>query len=221
MAAFTLSIGYRNTSSWSLRGWLMARKAGIDFAEQFIPYRTEEGKALLRALSPSGKVPLLVDQRGKAPLLVWDSLAIGEYLAECFPQKELWPNGREARALARSVSAEMHSGFANLREKLPMDFLGRDLAAPLDDPLLKVDLARVSSIWAKCRNRFGKDLGGPFLFGTFTLADAMYAPVVSRFRSYGVKLDPICRDYLDAILSDADFLAWEAAAVQEAKNLAS
>lgn len=216
MAQFKLYIGYRNTSSWSLRGWLMARKSGLEFTEEQIRYRDGDGKAKLLSTSPTGKVPLLADERGAKPLRIWETIAIGEYLAERVPEKHLWPVDPDARALARAVSAEMHAGFAVMRDKLSMDLLARGLPASLDDPALKADVGRIETIWTECRTRYGNDGGGPFLFGKFTIADAMFAPVASRFRTYDVRLDPICQAYADAIFADPDFQAWEAGARAEA-----
>jgi glutathione S-transferase len=206
--ALTLVVGNKNYSSWSLRPWLAMRQAGIAFDEVVIPLYRAESKAALLAHSPAGKVPVLRHD-GRT---VWDSLAIMEYLAETFPAARIWPEDAAARALARSVSAEMHAGFAalragmsmNLRERLP----GQGRNAAVD-----ADIARITAIWRDCRARFGD--GGPFLFGAFTAADAMYAPVATRFRTYGVDLDPTCRAYADAVLALPAFLEWQAAAQAE------
>jgi len=205
VADFQFYIGYRHTSSWSLRGWLAMRKAGVPFEEIMIRYRRPEDKARLSAVSPTSKVPLLVDRRA-GEIKVWDSLAIGEYLAEAFPAARLWPEDRRARAVARSISAEMHSGFRPLREHLAMALLER-LPKP-DNADADADIARVAEIWRTCRERFGDTGGGPYLFGHFTIADAMYAPVVSRFHTYGVALDPVGDAYMAAILADPDVEAW-------------
>jgi len=206
MADFQLYIGYRHTSSWSLRGWLAMRKTGVPFEEIMIRYRRPDDKARLSAVSPTSKVPLLIDRRGGGEIKVWDSLAIGEYLAEAFPAAGLWPEDKEARAGARAVSAEMHSGFRPLREHLAMALLDR-LPKP-ENAEADADIARVAEIWRSCRERFGDAGGGPYLFGRFTIADAMYAPVVSRFHTYGVTLDPISSAYHAAILADPDVAAW-------------
>jgi glutathione S-transferase len=216
MADFTLMIGYRNTSSWSLRGWMVMRKSGLAFEVEQFRYRHGDGKARLLAASPTGKVPVLIDRRGDKPLTVWESLSICEYAAEHAPGARLWPVAPDARALARSIAAEMHSGFVVLRDKLSMDLLARKLSAPLDDPALKADIARIETIWTECRTRHGKPAGGPFLFGAFTAADAMFAPLAARFRTYDVRLDPICQAYADTILADPDFRAWEEDARKEA-----
>jgi glutathione S-transferase len=206
MADFQLYIGYRHTSSWSLRGWLAMRKTGTPFEEILIRYRRPDHKARLSAVSPTSKVPLLIDRRGGCEIKVWDSLAIGEYLAEAFPGARLWPEDKEARAVARSISAEMHSGFRPLREHLGMALLER-LPKP-ENPEADADIARVAEIWRNCRERWGDARGGPYLFGHFTIADAMYAPVVSRFRTYGVALDPVSDAYMAATLADPDVAAW-------------
>ena len=206
MADFQLYVGYRQTSSWSLRGWLLMRKAGADFEETLIRYRMAEGKARLSAISPTARVPLLVDRRGGGKIGIWESLAIGEYLAELFPAARLWPEDATARACARSVSTEMQSSFLSLREQMPMALLERRQKP--DNAEVNADIARVTDIWRDCRNRFGEAGGGPFLFGRFTIADAMYAPVVSRFRTYSVAVDPIGDAYMAAILNDPDVQAW-------------
>lgn len=206
MSGFEFYIGYRHTSSWSLRGWLMMRKSGAPFDEIMIRYRLADHKAKLSAISPTSKVPLLVDRRGGKEVKVWDSLAIGECLAEAFPAARLWPEDSGARAYARSIAAEMHSGFRPLREQLAMDLLERH---PMPaDPDADADIARVCEIWCDCRKRWGEAGEGPYLFGHFTIADAMYAPVVSRFRTYGVELDPVSSAYMAAILNDADVKGW-------------
>jgi len=207
MADFHIYIGYRTLSSWSLRGWLPMKKAGVPFEETLLRYRTPEGKARLAQLSPTGKVPLLVHRRDGREIRVWDSIAIGEYLAETFPAARFWPTAPEARAYARSISAEMHSGFRPLREYLNMALLER-LPRP-ENPQANADIARIEKIWREARETWGKTGDGPFLFGHWTVADAMYAPVVTRFRTYGVKLGATGAAYMEAVLADRDFRAWE------------
>jgi glutathione S-transferase len=206
MADFELYIGYRHTSSWSLRAWLALRKTGVPFEEVMIRYRRPDGPARLKALSPTSKVPVLIDRRNGGELMVWDSLAICEYLAEAFPAARLWPADSRARALARSVSAEMHSGFQPLREHMAMALLER-LPKP-DNAAVDADIARIVEIWRTCRERWSSTDGGPYLFGRFTIADAMFAPVASRFQTYGVSLDPIAEAYKVAILADPDVAVW-------------
>jgi glutathione S-transferase len=179
---YRLVIGNKNTSSWSLRPWLALRHAGIAFEEINIKLRMTDTKEQILRRSPSGKVPaLLIDDPAAGGFAVWDTLAVLEYLAETHPEARLWPEQARARAQARSVSAEMHSGFQQLREHCPMDFVARTPRDQLAEPVA-ADVRRVVAIWRDCRGRFGA--GGPYLFGAFTAADAMYAPVASRFRTY-------------------------------------
>jgi glutathione S-transferase len=214
MADIHIYIGYRSLSSWSLRGWLPLKKVGVPFDETLIRYRTPDGKARLSQLSPTGKVPLLVHRREGREIRVWDSIAIGEYLAETFPAAGLWPSAPEARACARSISAEMHSGFRALREHLSMALLER-LPNP-GNPQANADITRIERIWREARETWGKSGGGPFLFGRWSIADAMYAPVVTRFRTYGVKLGATGAAYMEAVLTDPDFRAWEDQARRDA-----
>jgi len=176
MSPLTLVIGNKNYSSWSLRPWLAMKQAGLDFAEIRIPLDTPETHARILQYSSAGRVPVLIHN----DLTIWDSLAIGEYLAEQFPGRWL-PEERRARAIARSVSAEMHSGFSDLRQHMPMDCRAR-LPGQGRASGVQSDIARITEIWNTCRQQFGAK--GDFLFGQFTFADAMYAPVVSRFITY-------------------------------------
>lgn len=178
MSEITLYIGDKNLSSWSLRPWLVLRQAGIPFTEKMIRFGRPETRAEMLEQSPSGLVPCLVD----GDIRVWDSLAIAEYLADRFPEKRLWPEDRAARAEARAISAEMHSGFSALRTVWPMNF-ARDGMRHIRPDAVRRDIARIADIWTGARARHGA--GGPFLFGRFSIADAMYAPVVSRFVTYG------------------------------------
>ena len=211
MPEFHLYVGYREVSSWSLRAWLPMRKTGAPFEETLIRYRVPEQKQRLVEVSPTGKVPLLVHQGDGREVKVWDSLAIGEYLAELFPEQRLWPEDQVARAFARSMAAEMHSGFRPLREHLPMALL-EHRPKQIDDAEARADIARVTSLWRTARETWGGKAGGPWLFGHFTIADGMYAPIVTRFRTYGTEVDPVSRTYMDAVLADPDFQAWEAQA---------
>jgi glutathione S-transferase len=183
MADFHIYIGYRTVSTWSLRGWLPLRKVGVQFDETLIRYRAPAEKQKLLKLSPTGKVPFLIHRRGGEEVLVWDSLAIGEYLAELFPDRLLWPADPVARSFARSISAEMHSGFRPIREHLSMALLESHPGVGHDGPGVAEDVARIQAMWGEARGRWGKKQGGPYLFGHFTVADAMYAPVVTRFRT--------------------------------------
>ena len=209
MVDFTLYIGNKNYSSWSLRGWLMAKAAGIAFEEVLIRLSQPNTKAEVLRHSPSGRVPTLVHGNNR----VWESLAIGEYLAELFPDAKLWPRDRAGRAVARSVSTEMHAGFSALRTHYPMN-VRSSFANRASTPDVQADIDRITAIWHDCRTRFGKD--GPFLFGSaFGNADAMYAPVVSRFRTYKVELDAGTQAYCDAVWAYPPMQEWAAAAKKE------
>lgn len=177
MADFTIYIGNKNYSSWSLRGWLMLKHTGADFTEEVIALDEANTRADILRHSPSARVPAVKH----GDFVVWETLAIGEYLAELFPAAQLWPMAATARAVARAASSEMHAGFASLRSHLPMNirssFPNRGVT-----PEVRADINRITALWRDCRRRFGE--GGEFLFGAFTIADAMYAPVVSRVRTY-------------------------------------
>ena len=207
----TLVIGNKTYSSWSLRPWLLLTQAGIPFDEEVVPLDQPETRGRLLARSPSGRVPVLYD----GDLVIWDSLAIAEYVAERHPDKQLWPADVAARAFCRSVSAEMHSGFGALREHMPMNL--RRVNRPRADAIpagVASDIARIKAIWRECRSRFGR--GGDLLFGGFTIADSMYAPVVTRFASYGVPLDGEERRYADALEALTAMRTWrEGAAAEE------
>lgn len=203
----TLYIANRNYSSWSLRGWLLARRAGLRFEERLIPLDTPGTQAQILAVSPSGLLPCLHDDGA----LMWDSLAIAEYLNEKFPAAGIWPAERVRRAHARSISAEMHSGFADLRRAMPMDIRVRKPIAPTAP--VQANLARIGAIWSDCRARYGA--GGPFLFGEWSGADCMYAPVAMRMRSYDVAPDAAAREYMAAVCAQPDVAEWMQAAVVE------
>jgi glutathione S-transferase len=211
--ALKLVIGNKNYSSWSLRPWLALKWTGEPFDEVRIPLDTPETAAAIRQWSAAGRVPVLVVD-GK--LTIWDSIAICEYLAERFPEARLWPKDPETRAVARSVSAEMHSGFALMRKHLSMDCRTRYPEREWPEAVA-ADLARVQQIWRDCRTQYGR--GGDFLFGHRTIADAMYAPVVSRFLTYAVPMDDICRAYSEAILALPAMVEWFAAAEAETEVL--
>ncbi len=207
-----LIIGNKNYSSWSLRPWLGMKVAGVAFEEMLIPLDAPDFKARLATFGGAGKVPLLID----GEIRVWESLAILEYLAEKFPAAGLWPPDAGARAHARAVASEMHSGFAALRSQLPMNVARRVVSRPLDAGA-SADAARIQSIWSESRKRFGKD--GQFLFGAFGAADAMYAPVVWRFHTYAVEVGPATRNYMVAMMELPAWNEWREAARRETSVL--
>jgi glutathione S-transferase len=204
-----LVIGNKNYSSWSMRPWLALRTNDIAFEEVFIPlYTGEADKQRILDVTPSGKVPALVD----GDITVWDSLAIIEYAAERFPEARLWPEDRAARAHARSISAEMHSGFVALRGECGMN-LHRPVKAIALSADARANIARIEQIWIECRERYGRS--GPFLFGAFSGADAMFAPVVHRFRTYAIELAPVAADYMQAMMALPAFQEWTKAGLAE------
>ncbi len=205
-----LVIGNKNYSSWSMRPWLALRANNIAFEEIFIPlYTGAADKQRILDVTRSGKVPALVD----GDITVWDSLAIIEYLAERFPQARLWPEDRAARAHARSISAEMHSGFMALRNECPMNLHRPIKPVALSDDA-RANIARVQQIWGECRQRYGKS--GPFLFGAFSGADAMFAPVVYRFHTYAIEVTPDVADYMKAMMAHPAVQEWTRAGLAEA-----
>lgn len=204
MTALTLVIGDKRYSSWSLRPWLALKQARLPFEEVLIPLRRPDTAARILERSPSGRVPVLVD----GPLLVWESLAICEYVAELAGAVPLWPENRTARAVARAVATEMHSGFMGVRECLSMDLKPGRLAAHPTEAAL-ADIRRIEALWADCRRRFGA--GGDFLFGRWSIADAMYAPVAGRFQTYGIALSPLSHDYVAAAMALPAMQEWIAA----------
>lgn len=187
------------------------KQAGLDFAEIRIPLDTPTTYQEIRRYSPSGRVPVLLDGN----LTVWESLAICEYIAEHFAT-HLWPQDKAAKALARSISTEMHAGFPSLRENMPMDCRARLCLLGMN-PRLQADIDRITTIWCECRKTFGA--GGDLLFGHFTIADAMFAPVVSRFITYDVKLDGVAQAYVEAIWSLPAMQEWVAAAKNEVESI--
>ena len=203
-----LTLGNKNYSSWSMRPWIAMKVAGIPFKETVISLDAAEFKPTLLRLSPVGKVPVLSD----GDVHVWESLAILEYLAEKFPAAKLWPAEPKARAHARAIANEMHAGFVPLRRHCPMNFwrpvkkreLTSDVAA---------NVSRIDEMWSHCRATFGG--GGSFLFGAFTAADAMYAPVVSRFSTYAIDVSAPSRAYMDAVMALPAWSEWRAAALRE------
>jgi glutathione S-transferase len=207
MAPYELVVADYNYSSWSMRAGVLLRLCAVEFRETLV-HLDPGGVAQLRTLSPSGLAPVLVHDA----LRIWDSLAIAEYMAEQCPDLPLWPREREARALARSASAEMHSGFAALRSAMPMNiraqFPGFARSADADR-----NVKRVQALWTELRGRFGAS--GPYLCGEFGIVDAMFAPVVTRFRTYDVKLSGACADYADAVLTHPAVRGWVEAALRD------
>jgi glutathione S-transferase len=206
MSDLTLVIGNRNYSSWSLRPWMLLKQLGLQFREIQIRLDTPTTKDEIEKFGPSGRVPVLLDGQ----LCIWDSLAICEYVAELSGRG--WPRDPAARAVARSVSAEMHSSFANLRAEWPMNARARNRRT-IKTPGLESDIDRVDEIWNDCRRRFGAS--GPWLFGDYSVADAMYAPVVLRFNTYGAQVSETARWYMAAALEDGALQSWLAAAKTE------
>lgn len=207
-----LVIGNKNYSSWSLRPWLALRVAGIAFTEQRIPLDEPDSKARMLAVSPAGRVPVLID----GSVTVWDSLAICEYAAERFPSSRLWPAEPALRATARAISAEMHSGFSGLRNAMPMNCRSRHPGKGAT-PAALADIARIVELWSDALNASG----GPFLFGHFTIADAFYAPVVSRFVTHAVALPALCQRYVDSVQALPAMAEWNAAAALESEWVAA
>lgn len=211
-----LIIGNRSYSSWSLRGWLAARQSGLAFETQVIPLYGENwdaAKAGIPELAPSqGKVPVLWDRDG----VVWDSLAILGYLSDKVGRDRYWPKADDARALARAMVTEMHSSFGALRSELPFNLRMEPVAKPLTDAV-RADVERILTLWAQARARFGQ--GGPFLFGTFGAADIFFAPVVVRFRQYGVPVPGFAAAYMDAIWDHEWLETWRAAAADESWSI--
>ncbi len=207
-----LVIGNKRYSSWSFRPWMVLKQAGIPFKETQIFLRTPGATKKIEKLSPGGRVPVLID--GKRT--IWESLAICEYLAEKYPFEGLWPKDAEARSVARSISSEMHAGFQNLRTHLPCHFVARyrNFKIPAE---ARSDIQRILEIWTGCRKKWGR--GGAFLFGNWSIADAMFAPVVFRFLAYGVKVDPVSRSYMKAIESLPATQEWVRQAAREAARI--
>jgi glutathione S-transferase len=215
--SLTLVIGNKNYSSWSLRPWLAMKQAGVAFNETSIVLNRPDSTEKILRYSPSGRVPCLID----GELTVFDSLAICEYINEKLIEKDnsgsLWPRDAKARARARSVTAEMHSGFAALRTHMPMDIRSRKSdkgKAALERSDVAADVARIQSVWNECLEQ-----GGPMLFGSFSIADAFYAPVVTRFTTYGVKLSPLLAAYSENILALPAMQQWIAAAKAETDTI--
>jgi glutathione S-transferase len=203
-----LVIGNKNYSSWSMRPWLLMRQLGIEFEEIQISLRQPGSLERKLSYSPAGKVPILID----GEMRVWESLAIVEHLADLFPEKRIWPADAEARSAARAVSAEMHAGFGHLRIDMPLNCRAHSPGAGHSDGA-REDIERICAIWRECRGRHGA--GGEFLFGEFTAADAMFAPVASRFQTYGVEPEGEEAEYAQAVLTLPAVRDWVEAAHAE------
>jgi glutathione S-transferase len=201
-----LIIANRNYSSWSLRPWLVLKHFGIPFEEELVLLNGEGWQENIRRKSPSGRVPVLIDGEARIP----ESLAIIEYLNDKYPAKQIWPSGRIERAIARSVSAEMHGGFRTLRDSAPMN-LRASHPGKVDPDLVAADLRRIEEIWGDLTS----DSGGPFLFGKFTAADAMFAPVATRIRTYALPVSDVAAEYVETIYALPAFQAWLAEAIKE------
>lgn len=212
MTNLTLVIGNKNYSSWSLRPWLLLKQFDLPFEEIRIPLYQAESKQAIQKRSPSGMVPTLIN----GDITVWDSLAICEYVQDLFPALSMWPRDRDTRAIARAVSAEMHSGFMAVRSHMPMNckksFPGKGLNAESEP-----QVQRITQIWRECRSKYAKD--GPLLFGGFSIADAMFAPVAIRFNTYQVELDEVCAAYVSAILALPAMKQWISEACKESEVL--
>jgi glutathione S-transferase len=208
MTQLTLVIGNKNYCSWPLRPWLAMKQFGIEFHEVRIPICTPDSEQLIRQYSPTGKRPVLIEDE----LAIWDSLSICEYLVERFPHFHWWPQDRKARAVARSISAEMHSGFSHLRQQMPLNCRAK-LPGKGMTPEVQKEIDRITEIWRNCRQNFGGN--GSMLFGEFTIADAMFASEVLRFNTYEVKLDSESQDYVEAILALPSVQEWLASAKSE------
>lgn len=210
----TLVIANKCHSSWSMRPWLLLTHFKIPFEEVLIPFGPTfddpQWKAKVAPYNPAGKVPALVDGEIRA----WESIAIMEHVADAFPDLAIWPRDQAARTLARSIASEMHSGFSALRSACPCN-LGQRHPPRDRGPAVAADVARITQIWNDARLRFGKATGNPFLFGDFCAADAMFAPVATRFRTYSIEIDPASRAYVDAIYDLPAFQSWREAALKE------
>lgn len=212
MSTPLLVVGNKNYSSWSLRPFMAMAMAGINFDEKLIPFGQPIGNPTfmkkIRKYSKAGLVPVLVHNN----ITVWDTMSIMEYLAETWPDRNLWPKNKAARAMARSVCAEMHSGFRNLRNACPMNLRRQVKPVEMNDAIFD-DVAKIEAIFRNCRKLYGK--GGPFLFGKFGIADAMFAPVVTRLDTFAIEVSDDTQHYMNAVLATPAFHEWKAAALKE------
>jgi len=222
-AALTLVIGNKNYSSWSMRPWIALRGAAIEFRERMLKFDSQDWRDHIGRLSPSGMVPVLWEGEPGAGFATWDTLAIIERAHELFPAAGVWPKEAQARARARSICAEMHAGFRALRAAMPVNIRGRYPGEGMNPEVAK-DIERIASLWTATRKDFAR--GGPYLCGAFSAADAYYAPVATRFRTYGVDLarfgdDGTAQTYANALLSMPQMAAWTEGAIEEVKQRAS
>jgi glutathione S-transferase len=201
MSNFTLILGNKNVSSWSLRGWLVLKHAGVDFEEVMINLRPTWDQEKLDRLTPASKVPVV--KHGDQ--FIWDSLAIAEYFNDLYPRKSFWPDNIKTRAHARCISAEMHSGFVPLRSVMPMDCLNT-YDTPEMTADLKKDIERINELWIECRDKYAEK--GPYLFGAYSIADMMYAPVVFRLKAYQIKLPEMVQNYCEAVIDHPHIQEW-------------
>ncbi len=208
-----LIIGNKNYSSWSLRPWILLKEKGIPFKETKIPLYLENSKEEMLKFAPSGKVPSFSNE----DIQVWDSLAICETISDMYPEKNCWPTDIKAKALARSVSNEMHSGFFDIRNELPMNCRQSMIFEPINEEL-QLEIDRVLQIWRTCRE--GLSQSGEFLFGTFSIADAMFMPIVLRFNSYGIKMGETEQDYMNSMLDLSSLKDWVAEGIEEIEIIA-
>ncbi len=208
MSKLTLVIGNKNYSSWSLRPWILLKQFDIPFQETLIPLKQPDTKEKVLQYSPSGKVPVLLHDGAR----VWESLPICEYVSELFPQKALWPLDPVHRAWARCISGEMYSGFMGLRKNFPQNISANVVGQPRDEEADR-DIRRVLQIWEECRQNFKGQ--GEFLFGKFSIADAMFAPVIYRFKTYGIPLSGLSQEYSSTMLALPAMKEWESAAAIE------
>jgi glutathione S-transferase len=218
----TLVIGNKNYSSWSMRPWLILRALNIPFEEVMLKFHSADWDAKIAHYSPSKLVPVLWDGEvgRRESVCVWESNAIYEYLAERFPDKHVWPGETKARAYARAIVAEMHAGFRPLRMAMPMNIRARHPGLGMNDDVAK-NIARIEALWREARERFGHPSGnGPFLFGAFSAADAMFAPVVMRFMTYSPALSPHTESYCAAVRAHPSVLAWQTDALAETEFVA-
>lgn len=212
MSALTLVIGNKTYSSWSMRPWLLLKHLGVEFQEISIPLHAADAAAQIARYSPSGRVPVLLDENDR---VIWESLAIGEYLAE--RHSRVWPADAGLRALARSAASEMHAGFAAVREELPFNCPARR-AGVVPSPAARAEIARVTALWVSCRRAAGGE-AGPWLFGAFSVADAMFAPMALRFHTYGIGLPEAARAYVATVRQDSHVHAWIQAARAETATI--